>query len=88
MCLGTPVKVVEDHDFIAVCEDRDGRLVEVNMMLTGSQVPGTWVVNYLGSAREVLEEADAKRILAAMDQLQAAVNGDPNANLDLFFDNP
>ncbi|ABK45001.1 hydrogenase assembly chaperone hypC/hupF [Magnetococcus marinus MC-1] len=85
MCLGMPVQVVEERDFMALCQGPDG-LVEVNMMLTGPQPVGQWVVNYLGSAREVLEEADALRILAAMAQLQAAVNGDPNANLDLFFE--
>nr|CRH04383.1 Hydrogenase expression/formation protein hupF [Candidatus Magnetococcus massalia] len=85
MCLGVPVKVVESGEFTAVCEGRHG-LEEVNMMLTGPQPVGSWVVSYLGSAREVLEEADALAIRAAMDELTRAVNGDEGANLDLFFD--
>ncbi|OSM07297.1 HypC/HybG/HupF family hydrogenase formation chaperone [Magnetofaba australis] len=85
MCLGIPVRVVESHDFVAICEGRQGRQ-QVNMMLVGPQPVGTWVSNYLGSAREVLEPEQAEAINAAMDELTAAVNGDPNANLDLFFD--
>ena len=84
MCLGIPVKVVEPRDFTALCEGRNG-LVEVNMMLVGNQPAGTWVVNYLGSARDILEESEALAINQAMDELAASVNGDPGANLDVFF---
>ncbi|MCP3666721.1 MAG: HypC/HybG/HupF family hydrogenase formation chaperone [Gammaproteobacteria bacterium] len=71
MCIGAPVQVVECRDFMALCRDRHGEETEVNMMLIGPQEAGTWIVNYLGSAREVLSEEDAKHVIASMDELEA-----------------
>ncbi len=70
MCIGTPVQVVESNDFTARCRDRNGQEVNVNMMLTGPQPEGTWVVNFLGSARDVLTPEDAESINAAMSELE------------------
>lgn len=36
------------------------------MMLTGPQPAGAWVLNFLGSAREVLSEQDASLINSAL----------------------
>lgn len=43
---------------------------EVNMMLIGQQPVGTWLVNFLGSARDILSPEDAHNINLAMDELE------------------
>lgn len=82
MCIGIPVQVIESREFTALCRGRNGE-EEINMMLIGPQPEGTWVVNFLGSARDVLTEEEAKNINAAMDELVAAVNGDSGNNLHI-----
>ncbi|HRJ52397.1 MAG TPA: HypC/HybG/HupF family hydrogenase formation chaperone [Candidatus Thiothrix moscowensis] len=84
MCIGIPVQVIEDRDLVALCRGRNGDEI-VNMMLTGSQPVGTWVLNFLGSAREVISEQDAALINSALDGLLAAVNGE--TDLDRYFPN-
>ena len=84
MCIGTPVKVIENRDFMALCEGRNG-VVEVNMMLIGPQEEGTWVLNYLGSAREVITEEDANNIDSALDGLTAIMNGAEEIDVDSYF---
>lgn len=68
MCLAVPVQVVEAGEFIALCRGLNGE-EQVNMMLIGAQPAGTWVLNFLGSAREVLSEADALAINRALESL-------------------
>ena len=46
---------------MATCRGRNGE-EQVNMMLVGQQPEGTWLLNFLGSTREVLTENDAKNI--------------------------
>lgn len=82
MCIGIPVQVIEDRDFTALCRGRNGDEI-VNMMLTGAQPAGTWVLNFLGSAREVLSAEDAALINSALDGLAAAMNGE--TDLDMYF---
>ncbi|MDV7340274.1 HypC/HybG/HupF family hydrogenase formation chaperone [Terasakiella sp. A23] len=84
MCIGTPVKVIENRDFTALCEGRNG-VVEVNMMLIGPQEEGTWVLSFLGSAREVLTEEDAQNIDSALDGLAAIMNGADEIDVDSYF---
>lgn len=84
MCIGTPVKVIENRDLMAVCEGRNG-IVEVNMMLIGPQEEGTWVLNFLGSAREVITEEDAQNIDSALDGLTAIMNGAAEIDVDMYF---
>ncbi len=84
MCIGVPVQVVEAGEFVARCQGRDGP-VDVNMMLIGSQPVGTWVLNFLGSAREVLSPEDAARINTALDGLAAIMNGEAVPDIDRYF---
>lgn len=74
MCVGIPMKVVACDDFAAECEGR-GRRERLNMMLVGPQEVGTWVLAFLGSAREVLTEEEAARIDDALDAVEAVMNG-------------
>jgi hydrogenase expression/formation protein HypC len=84
MCIGVPVQIIENRDFTALCKGRNGE-EEVNMMLTGPQPEGTWVLNFLGSAREVLSEDDAQKINSALDALAAVMSGDPDVDVDSYF---
>ncbi|MCP4046048.1 MAG: HypC/HybG/HupF family hydrogenase formation chaperone [Gammaproteobacteria bacterium] len=84
MCIGTPVQVVKPGEFVATCRGRNGE-EQVNMMLIGSQPEGTWLLNFLGSAREVLTEHEAKNINKALDGLAAIMSGDTNINIDSYF---
>ena len=84
MCVGIPVKIIKSGEFMATCEGRNG-VEDVNMMLIGPQPEGTWVLNFLGSAREVLTEDDAQKIDKALDGLDAMMNADGPVNMDEFF---
>lgn len=84
MCIGVPVKIVEMQDFMAICEGRNGRET-VNMMLIGPQPEGTWILNYLGSGREVLSADEAEKINSALDGLTAIMNGNEEIDIDKYF---
>ena len=84
MCLGVPVRIIEPGDGVARCTGRNGEET-VNMMLVGSQPAGTWVLNFLGSAREVLTEEEAATINMALDGLEAILRGDADIDLDDYF---
>lgn len=82
MCVGVPMRVIASSLGFAECEGR-GRRERVNTMLVGDQPAGTWVLAFLGSAREVLEEEQAAHINAALDALEAALAGE--TRFDAFF---
>ena len=82
MCIGVPVQIIEAGEYMSLCRGRNGEEL-VNMMLIGPQPEGTWVVNFLGSAREVLSEEDAENINMALDGLVAIMNGE--TDIDSYF---
>ncbi len=55
------------------------------MMLIGPQPVGTWVLSFLGSAREILSEQDAVNINKALDGLSAIMQGDTDIDVDRYF---
>ncbi len=65
MCIGIPMQVVESGFGHALCEGM-GQRREVDTLLVGEQPPGTWLLVFLNSAREVLTEDDARRISDAV----------------------
>jgi hydrogenase expression/formation protein HypC len=81
MCLGLPMRVVEAGECYALCERR-GERRRLDMRLLGPQPPGTWVLAWLDSAREVLDAQRAAEIDAALDALEAVLRGE-HADLDL-----
>jgi hydrogenase expression/formation protein HypC len=85
MCVGIPVKIIQSGEFVSVCQGRNGR-EDVNMMLIGPQQEGTWVLNFLGSAREVLSEKEALQINKALDGLSAIMSGQEIEVKDYFPD--
>jgi hydrogenase expression/formation protein HypC len=84
MCIGIPVKIVKTGDFVAVCEGRNG-VENVNTMLIGPQPVGTWVLNFLGSARQVLTKKEAENINKALDGLDKINQGVKKIDVDKYF---
>ena len=84
MCIGVPVQVVEAGEFVSLCRGLNGD-EQVNMMLVGAQPAGTWVLNFLGSAREVLSEQDAMNLNRALEGLHAIMSGEPDVDIDHYF---
>lgn len=74
MCIGTPVQVIQSSEVMAVCRGRNG-IEDVNMLLIGQQPVGTWVINFLGWAREVIDQQQARDIDLALDGLQQIMDG-------------
>lgn len=84
MCIGVPVQIVEAGEIVALCRGRNGD-EQVNMMLIGPQPVGTWVLNFLGSAREVITQQDAMNINKALDGLTAIMQGEENIDIGSYF---
>ncbi|HNQ03150.1 MAG TPA: HypC/HybG/HupF family hydrogenase formation chaperone [Thiobacillaceae bacterium] len=74
MCVGIPMRVVECQGLTARCEGRQG-LRRLDLALVGDQPPGTWLLCFLDTAREVIDAETAARIDAALDGLEAAMAG-------------
>lgn len=67
MCIGVPMQVIEIHGFHAICADGDQRQ-QVDTTLIGHTEAGSWLLVFLGAAREVL---DADTALAMRDAVTA-----------------
>lgn len=67
MCMGVPMQVLSMQGTHALCEAQ-GQVERVDMLLVGDQPVGTWILNFLGAAREVLDPTIA---LHMQDALQA-----------------
>lgn len=77
MCLSIPMQVVAwevggDVAWVA----RGDRRERINMLLTGPQPPGTWVLVSLGLAREVVEPEQLSLIEDALAALAASLEED------------
>ncbi|HZW25643.1 MAG TPA: HypC/HybG/HupF family hydrogenase formation chaperone [Gallionella sp.] len=75
MCIGIPMRVVESGEATALCEGRSGRQ-RINMLMVGHCPAGSWVMTFLGVARETLTEEDADHINRTLDALEAMLRGD------------
>lgn len=74
MCVGVPMEILAVDGLVAVATD--GRTTEtVDLALVGGQPPGTWVLTFLGAAREVLDPEEAAKITAALDGLRSVMAG-------------
>ena len=74
MCMGIPMQITEARGLMATCAAGD-RIETVDLALTGPLEPGTWVLVFLGSAREVLDPETAEQITRALDGLRSVLNG-------------
>lgn len=84
MCIGVPMRVVEVSQGWAFCE-ADGQCQEIDMALVGDQAVGTWVLTFLGAAREVLTAEQAEQISDALSALTLAMNGGSTDAIDSLF---
>lgn len=84
MCIGIPLRVIEAHACHALCDD-GGRPRRVDTTLVGPVAAGDWLLVFLDSAREVLDEADARLRRDALAALAAVMAGGP-ADERLFAD--
>ena len=74
MCIGIPVQIIETKGFAGLARDGED-VVGIDLALTGPVAPGTWVLNFLGAAREVLQEDEALKIRAALTGLRNVMQG-------------
>ncbi len=85
MCVGIPLRIVSVDGFEAVATNGT-RTETLDLALVGTQAPGTWVLSFLGAAREILTEEEAGRIgdaLAGLERLMAGgALGDAFADLE------
>jgi hydrogenase expression/formation protein HypC len=84
MCIAIPMQVVRSGPVTALCRGRNGD-EEINMLLVGEQPVGTWVLNFLGWAREVISEAHARDVDLALDGLQQIMDGAESIDVDRHF---
>lgn len=89
MCIGIPRQVIapdadgDGRGDFALCGD-DAAPVRLDMRLVGAQPVGTWVLDFNGAARRVLDANEAAQIRDALVALDAALRGD-TAGIDAMF---
>lgn len=81
MCMGRPMQVLADADYVARCQSPYGE-ENVDMSLVGAVTAGEWVLVFAGAAREKLTPTRAAEIEAALAAVEAALQGrfDPSAH--------
>lgn len=84
MCVGIPMQVLRCEETRALCRDGQGAESWIDLLLTGPQAEGTWLMTFMGAARGVLEADEAARSIAALDALQTLMQGG-EADLDAAF---
>lgn len=82
MCLGIPMQVISCTDFMARCSGRNGE-ADIDLLLVGPQPAGTWLLTFLGAAREVIDAERAQLIESALDALAAVGQG--MTSFEAFF---
>lgn len=82
MCVGTPMRVVAEGEFVAECEGR-GQRQRIDVRLVGSPPVGTWLLAFQGTAVRLLSAEEAAQTDAALDALDAVLAG--AGNLDTHF---
>ena len=85
MCIGVPMQVIEMRGTFALCE-AEGKQELVDMILVGDQVQNTWILNFLGAAREVLTAENAENITQALSALNDVTQGTGSQIDHLFAD--
>jgi len=75
MCIGIPMQVIEAGFGEALCQARDGRH-RVDTRLVGTPAPGTWLMVFLGAAREIVSEETAARTADALEALAMVQRGE------------
>lgn len=81
MCIGVPMEVIESYEHFAICRSPQGQRTRIDTMLLGEVKVGSWLLTFLDTARETLSTEQALEINAALNGLQAAINGDDFSHL-------
>ncbi|MBT9384207.1 HypC/HybG/HupF family hydrogenase formation chaperone [Pseudooceanicola sp. CBS1P-1] len=85
MCIGTPLRILSCDGIAGLATDGT-REELIDLSLTGPLPAGTWVLGFLGTAREVISETEARQIAAALKGLRQVMaggdSGDAFADLD------
>lgn len=85
MCIGIPLQVraMDEAGIYALCGD-ESREAHLDMRLVGPQPAGTWVLDFQGAARRVLDEDEAQQIRNALRALDVALTGDGDVDSRAF----
>lgn len=83
MCLGIPMQVIRCEGERALCSE-EGQEHWVDISLIGQQPPGSWLLVFLGAAREILEPLRAEQMKNALSAVAAVMAGQ-DADLDSLF---
>ena len=73
MCIGLPFRITAIDGIAAKVADSAG---PIDLSLTPEARVGDWVLTFLGAARAVIPEDEARKIDAALDGLRAVMMGD------------
>jgi len=81
MCLGVPMRVLEQDGVTALCERR-GEVRRVRLALVGDVVPGGHVLVHVDTVIRVIDAEEAALVDDALDGLEAALDG---RSTDAYF---
>ncbi|MGB5832055.1 MAG: HypC/HybG/HupF family hydrogenase formation chaperone [Thiohalocapsa sp.] len=78
MCIAVPMQVETCAEGWALCNDGGDhdRRERVDVRLVGQQRPGTWLLVFLGAARDVIDEQRARQTRDALEALRAVQQGE------------
>lgn len=82
MCIGIPMQVTEVRPGAALCTAANGRHL-IDTSLVGDVEAGTWLMVFLGAAREVISAETACQAADALEALRLALEGE--SDLDHLF---
>lgn len=85
MCIAIPMQVETPEGRSAWCVGREGRRL-IDLSLVGPQPAGTWLLTFIGAAREVITPEMARTTDRALDALAAVLAGDSAGVDDAFAD--
>lgn len=74
MCLGLPMEVIECGEGYALCR-ANAELRRIDTMLVGTPEPGTWLLTFLDTAREVITAETARQVNDALQALELVSSG-------------
>ena len=74
VCVGIPLRLTDVDGTIATATD-GARTETIDLSLVGSQPVGTWVLGFLGTAREVISENEARLIADAIAGVERVMAG-------------
>lgn len=83
MCLGVPMQVIRCEGEKALCIEGEQELW-VDTSLVGQQAPETWLLVFLGAAREVIDPLKARQMKDALRAVAAVMSGQ-TADIDSLF---